>query len=130
MSFDLTGWEGERPESDEIALTVFLSLIDTWQSDDSLEVLEANMRGEKTTHDPTSTIERHVAALLDRWPVVSTDEGADSPWSDGPLIINATGPFFYFGMTRSRAEEASDLASRVASEHGLVCLDPQAEALR
>jgi hypothetical protein len=49
----------------------------------------------------------------------------DGVWSDGPLIHNASGPFFYFGMIWSRAEEVASFAASVAKKHGLVCFDPQ-----
>jgi len=130
VSFDLAVWDGERPETDQAALDVYRLLIEQWHGDGMVERLEAKMRGEKTDHDPTPAIARYVASLLDRWPDITTDEGVDSPWSDGPLINNATGPFFYFGMVWSMAEEASGFAARVAEEQGLVCFDPQAEALR
>lgn len=58
------------------------------------------------------------------------DAGEDSPWADGPLIGNAIGEAIYFAMVWSRAEEASDFASRLAAQHGLVCFDPQSETLR
>lgn len=41
---------------------------------------------------PTPRIQRYVDELLSRWPDINTDEGQDSPWADGPLIGNASGP--------------------------------------
>jgi hypothetical protein len=53
----------------------------------------------------------------------------DSPWSDGPLIGNASGLFIYFGFVVSGVEKAWTFAVETAREHGLVCFDPQSEAL-
>ncbi|MGN6694787.1 MAG: hypothetical protein ACTHN0_11490, partial [Aquihabitans sp.] len=78
----------------------------------------------------TPAIVAYVDALLARWPDITTDGGADSPWADGPLINNATGPVISFSMRWSAAEDASWLAAELAQTHGLVCFDPQAERLR
>ena len=67
-------------------------------------------------------------ALLAKWPDITKDE--DSPWSDAPLMNNARGNVFYFGMVSSGAEEASTFAAALAKEQGLVCFDPQTGRLR
>lgn len=79
---------------------------------------------------PSERIRAYVDALLSRRPDLTDDDSADSPWSDGPLINNAFGSAIYFGMVWSRAEEASEYAARLVEQHGLVCYDPQLEALR
>jgi hypothetical protein len=56
---------------------------------------------------------------------VTEDEDDVSPWSDGPLIDNASGPIIYFAMRYSMAEEVSAAAARMAADRGLVCSDPQ-----
>jgi hypothetical protein len=85
---------------------------------------------EAVERTPEPEIVQYVDALLARWPDISTDEGEDSPWADGPLIGDAAGPFIYFAMVWSRCEEASEFAAQVAAQHGLVCFDPQSGALR
>jgi hypothetical protein len=79
---------------------------------------------------PTLAIRRYVEALLERWPDIETAEGEDSPWAVGPLMSDAIGPFFYFPMVFSMADEGSEYAAQLATEHGLVCFDPQLSRLR
>ncbi len=80
--------------------------------------------------EPTPAITAYLHALLDRWPDITEDAGENSPWSDGPLIDNARGNLFYFGMVFSMADEASEVAAQLASQRGLVCFDPQRGRLR
>lgn len=117
MSYDLAVWVGLRPQSDAEASAVYERLMD-------------RMDAGEPDAEPSPEIRAYVAALLERWPDITEDEGEDSPWADGPLIGNAFEEAIYFSMVWSRAEEASDFASRLAAEHGLVCYDPQAESLR
>ncbi|MFF4498806.1 hypothetical protein [Streptomyces sp. NPDC001546] len=64
-----------------------------------------------------------------RWPDLSPDDDEDdedaSPWSDSPLINNASGPLFYFGMVFSKYSEAVPFAAEVAKSLRLTCFDPQ-----
>ena len=80
---------------------------------------------------PTNAIRAYVEALLDRW-IDMTEEDVDdiSPWADGPLINNASGPIIYFAMRPSMADEVSAAAARMAVDRGLVCFDPQRDCLR
>ena len=78
-----------------------------------------------TLVEPRPAIMAYVHALLDRWPDITEDAGENSPWSDGPVIGNASGNFFYFGMRYSMADEASEYAAELASRQGHVCFDPQ-----
>jgi hypothetical protein len=116
VSYVLAVWEGNPPTDDQAALKTYHELMARWHGPDMVPDLDARSRGEQ--------------ALLQHWPDLTTEEGVDSPWSDGPLINNATGPLFYFGMVRPKAEVASDYAARVAAEHGLVCFDPQTQRMR
>jgi hypothetical protein len=120
MSYDLAVWEGPTPSNGEEALATYQDLYERHMHDDDLDELP----------EISPAIEDYVDALLERWPDIGTDEGVSSPWSDGPLILNASGPLFYFGMQHSRAEEASAYAVSVARSHGLVCFDPQTGQLR
>jgi hypothetical protein len=78
---------------------------------------------------PSERIAAYVNALLDRWPDITDDQGEDSPWADGPMIGNAFGDAIYFSIVWSRADEASAFAAQLAEQHGLICYDPQSEAL-
>jgi hypothetical protein len=88
-----------------------------------------------TQTPPTERIAAYVQALLARYPDIPDeddyDESAeDLPWSSGPLIRNASGPLFYFGLITNRtAEEAWAFAVETADAHGLVCFDPQKDGL-
>src|SRR5437763_12516527 len=84
----------------------------------------------KVLLEPHPAIVADVHALLDRWPDITEDAGENSPWSDGPLIGNASGNLSYFGMVFSMADEASEFAVQLASQRGLVCFDPQLGRLR
>jgi hypothetical protein len=118
VSYDLAVWEGERPADDAEALRTYQALYERYigGSDDPVE--------------PTPKIRRYVEALLERWIDMTEDEDDISPWSAGPLMDEASGPFIYFAMRWSMCEEVSAQAARMADDHGLVCYDPQADRLR
>ena len=116
MSFDLAVWEGGRPSTDKAASQVYKQLVD-------------EMDAGGTPAAPSPAIRAYVDALLDRWPDITDDGGEDSPWADGPLINNASGQWIYFGMVWSKAGEAVEFAAEVAAQRGLVCYDPQSEAM-
>ncbi len=113
MSYNLAVWQGERPRTDAEALRVFEQLIE-----------------ERDDAEPTPAIRRYVEALLARYPDLDDDNEDTCPWSDAPLMGNASGPLFHFGMVFSQAETASAFAAELAKQHGLVCFDPQIGALR
>ena len=116
VSYDLAVWEGERP-ADDAAGSEF-------------ERLYAHYAGGGQLQPPTPRIAAYVRALLDRYPDIDTDAGEDSPWADGPLMRDASGPLIYFPMVYSQCNQASAWAAQVAQEHGLVCYDPQIGKLR
>lgn len=68
---------------------------------------------------PSPRIAEYVAGLLARWVDLTEDEEDTSPWSTGPLIGEASGPFVYFPMRYSMAEEASAYAADLAASMGL-----------
>jgi len=112
MSYDLAVWEGDRPADDAAAHQQYRRLYDRYI-------------GGKDPQPPTPRIAAYVRALLDRYPDITSEAGEDSPWADGPLIRDASGPFLYFPMVFSQCDEASAWAAEVAQERGLVCYDPQ-----
>ncbi|MGW3019005.1 hypothetical protein [Streptomyces longwoodensis] len=117
MSYDLAVWEGERPADDKIARRVFSDLYDRYLDDEVEE-------------PPSAGIAAYVNALLERWCDITEDEDETSPWSVGPLIGAASGPLIYFGISWSRAEEASAYAAGLADSMGLICFDVQQDRLR
>ncbi|WP_319695355.1 hypothetical protein [Streptomyces sp. ME19-01-6] len=117
MSYDLAVWDGPRPADDTAALDVFEDLYGRF------------MGG--TSEPPTPRIRQYVEGLAARWPGLSADDEDEyaSPWSDGPLINNASGPLFYFGMVSSRYQEAASFAASLARMSGLVCAGGAGRAL-
>ncbi|MGW7196220.1 hypothetical protein [Streptomyces chryseus] len=119
MSYDLAVWEGARPDDDAAATATFEDLY------------RKHMEGQKTP--PTLLIRQYVEALVARWPDLSLDDDEEdedaSPWSDSPLINNASGPLFYFGMVFSKYQEGTSFAADLARTLGLVCFDPQDQRL-
>jgi hypothetical protein len=113
MSYDLAVWEGEHPAGHAEAAKVFMQL-----HSDALRLGWA-----------TPPFPRYVESLRDRWPEQGADGGHDSPWSDYPLLANACGPFFYFGLAYSigpqELEQAVGYAAELAVERGLMCYDVQ-----
>ncbi|GGS90324.1 hypothetical protein [Streptomyces chromofuscus] len=117
MSYDLAVWEGSKPADDVIAGEVLTQLYDRYIDTEE-------------EFPPSPRIAEYVAGLLARWVDLTEDEEDTSPWSTGPLIGEASGPFIYFPMRYSMAEEASAYAADLAASTGLVCYDPQARLLR
>ena len=116
MSYDLAVWEGERPTDSGDAGQIFLRMYDRY------------IGGEMSP--PTPKIAGFVQALLAEYPDLTElddDQVDESPWADGPLIGDASGPLLYFGVVNSRSDEMQSLVATKAREHGLVCFDPQAE---
>jgi|KBSSwiStaDraftv2_1062776.scaffolds.fasta_scaffold48573_4 hypothetical protein len=74
MSYDLAVWEGDRPATDDDALRTFEQLYD--------ELMESDQ-----PIPATARIQRYVDDLVTRWPDITTEAGDDSPWADGPLIV-------------------------------------------
>ncbi|GAA2326144.1 hypothetical protein GCM10010246_04510 [Streptomyces cuspidosporus] len=113
MSYDLAVWDGPRPADDAAALEVFEDLYGTFMGGAS--------------EPPTPRIRQYIEGLVARWRDVSTDDEDEdtSPWSDGPLINNASGPLFCFGMVFSKYQEVASFAAGLARMSGLVCFDPQ-----
>ena len=115
MSFDLAVWDGPQPRTDADGLAEFTRL-------------HAKHFDIGPTSPPSERIKRFIAAITERYPDIMDlpgDEIDDGVWSDGPLINNASGGYFYFGMVWSRAEEVASFVSTIAAKQGLVCFDPQ-----
>jgi hypothetical protein len=117
MSYDLAVWDGARPAADRWAERLFLQLYDQYV------VAEA-------AHPPTPRILRYVATLLEKWPDLRKDNLEICPWICSPLISNARGPMFYFGIGFEASDNVAAYATETARRLSLVCYDPQTRKLR
>ncbi|MGA8328922.1 MAG: hypothetical protein WB777_06475 [Mycobacterium sp.] len=119
MSYDLAVWEGAQPTSHLHALQHFHRLYDNFMNGGEFVLA-------------STQIQSFVAKLLDRWADTNTESEADTrcPWVGRPLIRNASGPFVYFTVRKSRASEVVPYVVQLAAESGLVCFDPQTGELR
>jgi hypothetical protein len=57
--------------------------------------------------DEPPAITRFVETLVKRWPDSGEQLDDNSPWAAAPLIRGASGPYVYFGMSYSQADEVS-----------------------
>jgi hypothetical protein len=117
VSYDLAVWEGGQPASDAAALEEF-------------EQLYERYIGSRDLVPPSPRIAAYVRALLARYPDINDEAGEDSPWADGPLMGDASGPLLFFPLVYSQCDEASAWAAQLARKHGLVCYDRQIGKLR
>ena len=117
MSYNLAVWQGKRPKTNAEAKKTF-------------ETLFAKHQEAEKSPAATPKTRRYVRVLLAKYPDLDDDNEETCPWSDSPLINNATGPILYFAMVFSKAKTASAFAAKLAKEHGLVCFDPQSNRLR
>src|SRR5580765_6633955 len=106
MSFNVAVWEGKAPDSDADAAAEFDALY------------ERHMSGRSSR--PSAAIRKFVDAMLDAYGDLGDDED-EAPWSDGPLLNDASGPLFYFGIVFSRVDEVLPVVAATAKARGLVC---------
>jgi hypothetical protein len=111
VSYDLAIWDGDWPANDAAAHEEHEQLRDRYMRSGPVP--------------PIPRIAAFVRALLDRYPEIDTDAGEDSPWAVGPLMQDASGPFFYLPLVYSQCDQASAWVAQLAQEHGLVCYDLQ-----
>ena len=123
-------WEGARPRDDTEARATLDQLRARWLGPHHVDELLKRHRGEAARIEPPSpAIRAYLQELLARFPDIGEPGGDLSPWSDGPLINNASGPIMYFGFALGLAQLGAPFAANVAASHGLVCFDPQTETL-
>lgn len=111
MSWVLVAWDGPVPASVEDAARIFEELESSVSEDDP----------------PTEAIRGYVQELLGRWPDITADGSEDSPWADGPLIANASGPLFVFSLGLTSLAESIPYCTEVARRRGIVLYDPEQE---
>jgi len=114
MNYVLAVWDGDMPGDSKQAADEYERLIELVEDQEV---------------PPTAKIRRYVEALLARWPDITDERGVNSPWGDGPLMNDATGPLFRFGLTTFLGEEPLAYCRDLAREHGLVFFDPEGEEL-
>lgn len=113
MSYNFAVWDGPAPLSNAHAFSEFERRIETLQPG----------------VPPTSAITRLVKALLQVYPDSNTPGGEESPWTDGPLISNASGDMIYFGVAEDAIEVPEQLITELSAELTLVAFDPQQATL-
>jgi hypothetical protein len=112
MSYDLAFWEGPRPRDDDEASEVFEELWDALdESDEDVP--------------PTPAIQALVGILESRWPVTDTD----APWATFPLAEEAQGATLYVNLVYGRPDHDLVFMASTARRLGIVCFDPQLEAM-
>ncbi|WP_328471690.1 hypothetical protein [Streptomyces sp. NBC_00448] len=114
MSYDLAVWDGDRPFDNRAASSTYDDLYERFLESDDVVA------------PPMPRIVAYVEALVARYP----DDDHSVVWASPPVIEEASGPIVYLLMSYGKAEEVSGYAAELASEHGLVCFDPQGECLR
>ena len=67
--------------------------------------------------------------MFDRYPPLDDEADESCPWATGPDPGDLHGDFAYLNLTYPGARVALDGVVEIAHRHGLVCFDPQAEAL-
>ena len=112
MSYDLAFWQGPRPHSDSQTLKIFEA---SW---DELEKQDEDV-------PPTPAIRALVEELEARWP----GHHPDAPWASYPLAGDASGGTLYVNLVFGSPDEDLELMAEIARGLGIVCFDPQAEAL-
>lgn len=82
---------------------------------------------EEAEHDrpPTTAIQDLVQELESRWPVAHPS----APWATFPLSDDALGSTLYVNLVMSVSERDVQHMADVARRLGIVCFDPQREAL-
>ena len=114
MSYNLAVWEGPPQSADEETVAEFQRLYAKYM--------------DGATEPPSPAIKAFIAAITSEYPDIVNlpdDRVDDGVWSDGPLINNASGPLFYFGVVGRFVEDVVPFVARVAIEQQLVCFDPQ-----
>jgi hypothetical protein len=117
VSYDLAIWVGRRPWTKRAASKEFERRTAYLESED-VELAP-----------PSAPLAAFLRELLERFPALDEREDPRSPWAVGPEPGDVNGDFAYLNMTYSGAEIAADEVAALARRHGLVCFDPQTEAL-
>ena len=117
MSYDLAFWVGPTPASDDEAAEEFERRA-TFMEDEDAELRPA-----------TPTVAAFISELLSRFPALDEDSDDENIWATGPEPGDINGDFVYLTMTYPGAERAYDFVTETARRHGLVCYDPQNDAL-
>jgi hypothetical protein len=122
MSYALVVWEGKYPSSVEEATATYQDLAARYGGGYSFEMLG---KPRPPRVEPLAAISGFVKALLDRWPDLGEPGDEDSPWADGPMINDASGPIICFALNVDGMPEGIPFVVEQAEQRGLVCFDPQ-----
>jgi hypothetical protein len=112
VSYDLAFWEGPRPRDNDEASAMFEQIFD------ALDEAEEDV-------PPTPPIQALIQELESRWPV----DDPQAPWAMPPLADDAQGGTLYVNFVSGRPDQDLEFMASVARRLGLVCFDPQLEAM-
>lgn len=118
VSYDLAVWTGPKPATDADALREYVRRTDDLEELDDDELAPA-----------VPEIEAFLTETLDRYPPLDDEDDESCPWATGPEPGDVNGDFALITMTYPGARAALDGVVEIAHRHGLVCFDPQADAL-
>ncbi|MFJ5880437.1 hypothetical protein [Kitasatospora cineracea] len=110
MSFNLAFWYSEDPVDGSSAL----------------ETYRAILNEEPSATNPSAAISEFLADLIKVFPDLTEENAESSPWMS-PLYFSDA--FVVASISWSRQQVMTRALAALARKHGLVCYDPQAEAV-
>lgn len=99
--------------------------------DDESEAWEAlgELRDSEDFDEPGTHFLALYEKLVAKYPCITTPEGENSPWSDGPLLNNFGQKHAILGISFSRVQDALPFIIQTANEMGFTVFDPQDEKI-
>jgi hypothetical protein len=110
VSFDLAFWYSEGPVDGSSAL----------------ETYRAILKEEPSATNPSVAVSEFLADLVKVFPDLTEENADSSPWMS-PLYFSDA--FVVASISWSRQQVMATALAALARKHGLVCYDPQAEAV-
>ena len=101
---------------------------DAWEELDRLRVKE-DESGHQYGDPPGQHFLPLYEALTKKYPCITTPEGENSPWADGPLLNNFGRTHTVLAISYSRVDDALPFIIRTATSMGFTLFDPQDERI-
>lgn len=111
-------WDGERPEPDAAGdrYTELMEAYEEQLDDDALQ-------------GPTPALDKFLTAVVQRLPDDPEIAPSHSPWAFTPVRDEAQGPIVILHVRWDQVDKVLEVVPPLAHKHGLVCYDPQEDAL-